>query len=49
VFLAGSKQWYFEFWNCGKNCIAFAYMAAAAKWASFIALRVVCIVHKHAS
>ena len=37
------------FWNCGKNCIASAYMATAAKWASFIALRGVCIVHKHAS
>jgi len=42
---------YFGFWNYGKNCIASAYMSAAAKWASFIALiiRVVCIVHKHAS
>ena len=32
-----------------RNCIASAYMAAAAKWASFIVSQVVCIIHKCAS
>ena len=29
-----------------RNCIASAYMATAAKWASFIVSQVVCIIHK---